>query len=160
MSRRAYAADTTVSVEKSEAEIRALLRRYGADAYAQAEANGQAQIMFQLRDRRIVFRVSLPKRDERRFTHGRVNQSRAESRRSEDAALRAWEQACRQKWRALALCIKAKLESVDAGIETFDQAFLAHVMLPTGETVGDRMADELPAALAGRPMPPLLGPPQ
>lgn len=156
MARRRYAEDTSVSVEKSEAEIRALLRRYGAEAYGQAEANGMAQIVFQLRDRRIVFRVRLPERKERRFTH-----SHGGARlRSPDAAYAAWEQGCRQKWRALALCIKAKLEAVDAGIETFDQAFLAHVMLPDGRTVGDWAAEALPGALEGRPMPPLIEPPR
>jgi hypothetical protein len=156
MSRRSYAAETTVSVDKSESEIRALLRRYGADGFAMAEANGQVQIMFQMRERRIVFRVPMPRRDEKRFTHSEAKKLM----RSPEQAYAAWEQGCRQKWRALALCIKAKMESIDAGIETFDQAFLAHVMLPEGETVGERMERELPAALEGRPLPPLLGPPQ
>jgi hypothetical protein len=164
MSRRPYAADTSVSVEKSEAEIRSILRRYGAEGFAMGEANGQAQVMFQVADRRIVMRLTLPRRDDERFTHARVNGSDTRYRRSSDQAiLKAWEQACRQKWRALALCIKAKLESVESGIETFDQAFLAHVMLPSGETVGEHMArpENLQAALNGRKMPPLLGgPPQ
>jgi hypothetical protein len=34
-------------------------------------------------------------------------------------------QARRQKWRALSLCIKAKLERVESKIETFEEAFLA-----------------------------------
>ena len=35
-----------------------------------------------------------------------------------------WEQACRQRWRALALVIKAKLEAIDAEISTFEEEFL------------------------------------
>lgn len=150
--RRRYAENTSVSVEKSEAEIRGLLRRYGAEAYGQMEANGLAQIVFQLRERRIVFRVRLPERNEKRFLRSHGDQ-RA---RTPESAYAAWEQGCRQKWRALALCIKAKLEAVDAGIETFDQAFLAHVMLPDGRTVGDWAAEALPGALEGRPLPPLI----
>jgi hypothetical protein len=41
-----------------------------------------------------------------------------------------WEQACRQRWRALALVVKAKLEAVQSGIATFEDEFLAYTMLP------------------------------
>jgi hypothetical protein len=161
-SKAKYAAATAVPVEKSEGEIKATLRRYGATAIATMESANGAQIAFELNGRRIIMRMSLPRRDEHRFTHGRVNQSRVETRRSDAAALAAWEQACRQKWRALALCIKAKLEAVEAEIETFEEAFLAHVMLPGGETFGEwaQRPENLPAALSGRPLPPLLGGPQ
>lgn len=161
--RRAYAAGTEVSVEKSEAEIKATLRRYGASAIGIMEGQARAQVVFELNDRRIVMTMALPKRDEKRFTHGYPAKGSRTStvKLSDDAAYKKWEQACRQKWRALNLCIKAKLESVDAGIETFEDAFLAHVMLPTGETMGQwaKRPENLPAALEGRPMPPLLGGP-
>ena len=42
---------------------------------------------------------------------------------------------CRQRWRALNLAIKAKLEAVESGIVTFDQEFLAHIVGPSGQTV-------------------------
>jgi hypothetical protein len=56
----------------------------------------------------------------------------------------------------LALCIKAKLEAVEAGIVTFDEEFFAHIVLPGGQTVGERLIPELGRALEGRPLPPLL----
>jgi hypothetical protein len=40
------------------------------------------------------------------------------------------DQARKQRWRALLLCIKAKLEAVASNIETFEEAFLAHVVMP------------------------------
>lgn len=46
----------------------------------------------------------------------------------------------RQRGRALLLVIKAKLESIESGVETFEQAFLANVVLANGETVHDRIA--------------------
>jgi hypothetical protein len=52
--------------------------------------------------------------------------------------------------------IRARLEAIEAGIETFEEAFLAHVMLPSGETVGDATRDPIAAAYAGEPMPALL----
>jgi hypothetical protein len=159
VSRKRYAEGTDVPIEKSEGELKAVLRRYGADSIGILESNNTVNVLFELKGRRVVIRARLPARDERRFTHARVNQSSTEYRRSSDDAIyKAWEQACRQTWRALLLCVKAKLESVEAGIETFDQAFLAHVMLPTGETVGEwaQRPENLPAALEGRTLPPLL----
>lgn len=159
--RRTYAAATSVSVEKSEAEVKATLRRYGATAIGILESAGRAQIVFELGGRRIVMRMALPERTDRRFTHARRGNTSRETPRTPDAAYAAWEQACRQRWRALCLCIKAKLESVEAGIETFEDAFLAHVMLPTGETMGEWAArpENMPAALQGRALPPLLSAP-
>lgn len=154
MTTRRYAEGTSVSVEKSEAELKALLRRYGADAIGIMEANGQLQVLFEMRQRRIVMRVRLPSRADKRFAALTGNK-----RQPTDAQIYArWEQACRETWRGLLLCVKAKLESVESGIETFEQAFLAHVMLPTGDTVGEWAArpENLTAALEGRPLPALL----
>lgn len=55
---------------------------------------------------------------------------------------------------------QGKFAIVDAGIDTFDQAFLAHVMLPDGRTVGDWAAEALPSALEGRALPPLIDGPR
>ncbi|HWF01594.1 MAG TPA: hypothetical protein VG248_17460 [Caulobacteraceae bacterium] len=53
------------------------------------------------------------------------------------------EQACRQKWRALALVIKAKLEAVSAGITTVEDEFLAQTMMGDGRTVGEVVQPQL-----------------
>ena len=42
----------------------------------------------------------------------------------------------RRRWRALLLVIKAKLESVESGIETFEEAFASQIVLANGQTVG------------------------
>jgi hypothetical protein len=54
-----------------------------------------------------------------------------------------WEQACRQRWRALNLVVKAKLEAVESGIATFEDEFLAYTMLPGGATVGQWLTPQL-----------------
>lgn len=125
-----YASETSVSVEKSRMEIERTLSRYGADAFAYYSEADRAAIAFRMTGRQIKFVLQLPKRTEREFTH----HSRGE--RTADAALAAWEQACRQRWRALALVIKAKLEAVSAGITSVEDEFLAHTVLPDGSTVG------------------------
>ncbi len=69
----------------------------------------------------------------------------------------AYEQAGRQRWRALALVIKAKLEAVESGVETFEDAFLSHIVLPGGGTIGRWLKPQLQEAYVGGKMPPLLG---
>ena len=55
----------------------------------------------------------------------------------------AWEQACRQRWRALDLVVKAKLEAVESGISVFEEEFLANIVLPNGQTVKDLVIPEV-----------------
>lgn len=128
-----YAADTSVSVERSRAEIEAILRRYKADQFGYVSTPRGATVMFTLASRHIKFILPLPDPEAREFTH-----TPAEGRpRARENAERAWEQACRQRWRALALVIKAKLEAVAAGITTVEDEFLAHTVLPDGRTMGE-----------------------
>jgi hypothetical protein len=54
------------------------------------------------------------------------------------------------------LCIKAKLEAVEAKIETFEEAFLAHVVLPDGKTVGEHALPAVAAIYKGGQLSPLL----
>lgn len=147
-----YAANTDVSVERSAAEIERTLQRYGADQFIRGWQHGSAFIAFAMNDRRIRFVLPLPDKREDQFwkTPG------GRRRRDDAAAFRAWEQACRQRWRALSLCIKAKLEAVEAGIATFEEEFLAHIELPGGRTVGDWMVPQIEQAYASGKMPPLL----
>ena len=66
-------------------------------------------ICFMAKDKLVKFLLPLPDRNDSRFwfTPTRKN------RRSEQEVHREWEQACRSKWPALCLCIKAKLEARD-----------------------------------------------
>lgn len=60
---------------------------------------------------RVRFVLPLPDPQDREFTHTPGRQTR----RSESKRAEAWEQACRQAWRALALVVKAKLEAIEGG---------------------------------------------
>lgn len=121
-----YAVDTKVSVEKTKAVIDALVMKRGADNFASFSSRDAAQIAFQLDSQQILFKLPLPARDDQAFTHSK------RGARTADAAHTAWEQACRSNWRALFLAIRAKFESIDAGIETYEEAFLPHIMTPDG----------------------------
>jgi hypothetical protein len=128
-----YAAETSVSTETSRAEIERTLRRYKADAFGYMSEAQRAVIAFRLGGRHIKFVLPMPDPAAKEFTLTPTTGKQ----RSADAAERAWEQACRQRWRALALVIKAKLEAVSAGITTVEDEFLAHTVLPDGSTVGE-----------------------
>ncbi|WP_426751754.1 hypothetical protein [Myxococcus sp. Y35] len=146
-----YAAGTKVSVSKTEAEIKDLLRSRGATRTAFAEEEGRAVVLFDLKDRRVRFTMPLPLPVHRSFTHdGRG------TKRTPAAATRAWEQACREKWRALFLTMKAKFVSVDSQVETFEEAFLAHIVTPDGKTVGQHALPAVAEAYRTGTMPPLL----
>lgn len=142
-----YAADTSVSVESSRMEIERILKRYKADAFAYSTERSAAMIGFRLSGRYVRFQITLPDPNQHEFTH------HSRGLRTADAAEKAWEQACRQVWRALALVIKAKLEAVAAGITTVEDEFLAHTVLPDGSTFGDWAKPQIEKAYAIGAMP-------
>lgn len=132
-----YANKTEVSQEKSRMEIEQTLRRYGADAFSYGWQESSAMIAFRACDRHVRFTISMPVKGDEEFTHYKRGSSVHE--RTAEAAEREWEQACRQRWRALALVVKAKLEAVDAGISEFESEFLANIVLPNGDTVAEQI---------------------
>lgn len=134
-----YAEQTNVSVEKTRAEIEGLLMRHGASRFGYMIDQGKAAVAFTMKGRSIRFLVPLPDRQDKRF---RFTPTRNRER-SESEAYAAWEQACRARWRALYLCIKAKIEAVEIGITTFEEEFLAHFVLETGKTVGETVIPQL-----------------
>ncbi len=153
-----YAKDTSVSVEKSRAEIEAILTRYGATAFAYATNMDKAMIKFEASGRHIAFVLLMPDKTADRFKfpsyRGKVQKwGRA---LAPEAARVKWDQECRQKWRCLALAIKAKLESVESGIATFEDEFMAHIILPNGQTVGQFMRPQIETAYNSGAMPALL----
>lgn len=128
-----YAANTTVPSERSRTEIERTLRRFGADSFFYGWEGNEAVIQFRAHGKSIRFMLPLPEKDSREFTH---TPSRG-TPRTERAAEQEWEKATRQQWRALALIVKAKLAAVDSGITEFESEFLAHIVLPDGQTVGE-----------------------
>lgn len=131
-----YAANTEVSPDRSRAEIERILRRYGADQFMYGYDRERAIVAFRAQGRQIRFIVPLP--DPQEFMLTPTGRTRRGTSRDQ-----AWEQAQRQRWRALALAIKAKLEVVETGIATFEEEFMAYVLLPDGSTVGDWMSPQI-----------------
>jgi len=141
-----YAQNTAVSVEKSRAEIESTLARYGANRFAYATEPGRAMVGFAIKDTtgtNLAIRMVLPLPDtsEKRFTHRKVY-SRVEQNTPEQAH-KLHEQACRSSWRSLFLVIKAKLEACATGISTIEREFLADIVTPNGQTVGEMVRPQL-----------------
>lgn len=144
-----FAAETDVTADRSRAEIEATLARYGADAFMYGWEQGRAVIGFRMHDRQVRFSLPMPDRNDPAITHTPAKQLQ----RNAAAVARAYEQATRQRWRALALVVKAKLEAVESGITVFEDEFLAHLVLPDGQTMGDWARPQVARAYATGVMP-------
>jgi hypothetical protein len=145
-----YAKDTQVSVDRSKGEIERILQRYGAEKFMQGWDQEKAVIAFTYEGRTIQMKLPLPDKADFALTPGRQWE-----RKPEDA-LKHWEQACRQSWRALALMIKAKLAGVESGIATMENEFLAYTLLPSGETIGENTQEAITKMIKTGTMPKLL----
>jgi hypothetical protein len=140
-----YAEGTSVGSDKSRAEIERTLARYGASSFMYGWDQDRAMVGFVAAGRQVRFVLPMPNREDREFTHT----PQRGNRRSTAQAEEAYEQAVRQRWRALALVIKAKLEAVEAGIVTFDEEFAMHFLLPNGQTVGEFVVPQIDRVYAG-----------
>lgn len=147
-----YASQTSVSSDKSRAEIERTLSRYGATSFAYGWHQSAAMVGFEVEGRNVRFVLPMPDRAAREFTHTPARGDR----RTDAAASAAYEQAVRQRWRALALVIKAKLEAVDAEIVTFEEEFAMHMVLPGGQTVAEHVLPAIEQAYSTGNVPPLL----
>ncbi len=147
-----YAQNTSVTSEASRAEIERTISRYGASSFAYGWTGKQAMVGFEIADRQVRFHLPMPDRNDRRFTHTPARGTK----RSSSAAAAEYDKAVRQRWRALLLVIKAKLEAVESGIVTFDQEFLAHLVLPGGRTVADMVIPQVEEALESGQAPRML----
>jgi hypothetical protein len=143
---RRFAADTSVPVERTKAEIEKLVISHGATSFGSSWQDGKAVVAFTMRDRKIKFTLTLPKQGDDEFLYTPSKQWT----RSEKDQQKAWEQACRSRWRALCLAIRAKLEAVEVQISEFDSEFMAFIVDPyTGCTLGEQVTPLIAAAYQG-----------
>ena len=126
-----YAQGTSVPVRKSRMEIEEMLERARARAVYTGSDEGRAVVGFVLDNRHIRFEIKLPLVAD--YAAHLVRGYR--TKRTDEHMLKAWEQACREKWRALVLALKSKFVSIEAGVENVEEAFLAHVVLANKGTV-------------------------
>jgi hypothetical protein len=166
-----YAARTSVPVDKSRTEIERVLERYGASGFGYAwdrreekicdgctrgpaalascladhgwhvrsDTRELIYITFKLNDRAVRLDVPMPTA-------------------TEAGSKERLEQHTRERWRALVLVLKAKLEAVASGISTLEQEFLANMVMRDGRTIGQAMLHRIPEVCeTGRLLPPAGG---
>ncbi len=136
---------TTVPVERSQGEIRKLLIRYGCERLAFGEERddgGQrwAAITFQAKLYAVRMRVPLKALDERAVS---AKYMRARSKTRDEIRVGLYEQEERRIWCVLAWNLKARMVAVEEELETFEEAFLPHLLDPqTGRTIYEHLAEE------------------
>jgi hypothetical protein len=131
-----YAKYTTVAVSKSKQEIEHIIAKYKGDQYGimTDSAGLRAAVQFRIDKWIVRFELKLPSANEEN-------------------------QQVKSRWRALLLAIKAKLESVESNIESFEEAFLPHIVMPDGRRFSTWVQPQLTDMRDSGTMPQTLLPP-
>lgn len=148
MTGRGYAEGTTVDAAASRAEIERTVARFGASGFMYGWQDNVAVIGFVAHGRQIRFTLPLP--DRRDFPDRRAGNGRTVSGEKE------WEQAVKERWRALAASVKARFAAVDAEILTFEEEFAMFTVLPDGRTAAEHVLPRIQVALESGGVPDLL----
>lgn len=146
-----YAEATNVSEERSQSELKSMLRRAGSETIAIAEEADQVGILFRLRSISYRVQITLPDRNAAEFTRS----PSGKRKRTDDQAWAAWEQETRRLWRCLVLVLKAKLTAVRDGVATVETEFLPYMVMQDGRTVAEAALPQFIAAAADGLMPKL-----
>lgn len=143
-----YAAETEVPVSKTKGAIESLLVLHGAKEFRSGWTETHDTLEFLLHQQRVRFVLPRPDPRDKALTHDRRGYLRAPSTQQ-----RIREQWDRQRWRALYLVIRAKIEAVEAGIAIFEQEFLAFLVGPNDLTIGDILVPRLAAGTMWKALP-------
>lgn len=145
-----YAKTTTVSIDSSRAEVDKLLRRAGARKCMSGWDNERAFVAFVLGNVPVKQTIQMPKKED--FIKTETGRDR-----KHNAAMQAWEQACRQRMREFCLLLKSKLVAVSIGMRSIEHEFYADICLPgTGKTIFETQGDFINEALSTGKLPALL----
>lgn len=107
MAAKQYASTTTVNVDKSQADVRAMLKTLGAERMAVFSAPEGDSVVFEVRG--TYYKITAPPAK--------------------------GVQAERSAWRALVLLVKAKKVAIDQNITTLEREFFADVVLRDGSSL-------------------------
>ncbi len=133
---RKYAASTDVVPERSVEEIRKYAQRRGAEEFTFAMGSRGGVVRFFIGGRPVQFVAEFP-----------TDVDGTKFRNKREVA----EQEYARRWRVVLLKIKTAFEVWQEGEEsTVEEAFLAHLMLPDGTTVGQRAIEQLDGIYEGR----------
>lgn len=154
-----FASNTSVPVERSQAELQRLVRQHGASTVATMQTETGAVVAFQVGAYRVRLELDVP--TTKRFLDSAKHDKAPRGWLSWDEKRRLqWareqvEQVERQRWRALLLVTKAKFELIAEGASSIEREFMADLLLPNGQRVEQWLVPQLKEN-EGRRMPPLL----
>ena len=100
-------------ISKTKTDIEELLAQHGATGFAYATEGDRSLVAFSMSGRRVQIMMVMPSVDD-------YARKARKARRTAAAQRTAWEQVCRQRWRALLLIIRAKLKALESGITTLE----------------------------------------
>jgi hypothetical protein len=147
MTVRRYAEGTTVSVEKSQAEMRALLRKHGASEFGLYEGPSRQAVQFTLYDRQYRFDVDYPDDDWVRANIKTASYAYNYKTIAANKKNAEW----MRRWRARLLWLKATLEfAAGEGEQEIPVLLAAFSVLESGRTLGQALRDgSIPLLEAG-----------
>ena len=132
---------TSVPVGRSQEEIRAVLRRHGAESFQFGEGlrggvrMAGVSFRYEGRDVTMLVPIKVPTRAEVDRIEVKAKKRRGWLVPEEWAEMRIW--------RVIAWTLRARMIAVEEGVETFEQAFLAHLIYAgTGRTIYEELAAE------------------
>lgn len=133
---RKFADGTTTTVSASRNEIEVLVKKFGAHQVLSYEDKDRAIVQFTARDRMVRLTIVLP-------TEAEVSKTETGRARSAGSLAEARDKEIRRRWRALVLLVRAKITAVNENIVTFEQEFLANVVMADGKTVHEHARDTI-----------------
>lgn len=141
-----YAETTEVPVERSKRAIEEMLRQRGVEGYHTGWDQARDIIEFMWKSRQIRF--ILKRQTLKDFAYNSKGTSRGEHQQQQ-----AYAQADRQRWRALYLVIRAKIEAVEADLAIFEEEFLAFIVVPgRNQTIGEILVPRIQDGTFGKLM--------
>lgn len=114
---------TTVPVARSQEELRGLLLKFGADQFTMGEGADWAGLEFVHSSTLVRLRCPLRSVDE-------VLANDSSHKSKADKLKNAAEHERARVWRVLVWSVKARLVAVEEGLESFEEAFLSHIVNP------------------------------
>jgi len=132
-----YVRGASITCAASRDEIRDMLTGYGATGFHCGWEDGRAAVAFTADNRQFRVVLALP--------GAAIDASQS---RSMIPATKAIEEASRRRWHNLSLLVRAKLDAVASGTATFEEEFLAYMVVPGGNTVFQAVAPAISTAYA------------
>jgi hypothetical protein len=124
-----YAEGTDVPVNRSREEVERLLKKAGAVQFFAGEAEDRFVVGCKMEGRLVRFTIPIPTIDDSPKT-------------CPDKYRQSWaDKEILRRWRCLVLSVKAKLSAVETGFKSFEEEFLADVVMADNRTVYEHIRD-------------------